>query len=114
MKMSRKKKKYHNKELFRCDCIENKELIRKEWDKYKNKNAILIDVRSKQEYEEGHIDGAISMPYYEIYKRANKELLDKKQKIILYCNTGSRSKRAKQILKKMNYINVEEICKKDK
>ena len=106
-------KKYFGKNLFRCDCIENKELIEKIWNKYKIKNAILIDVRSRQEYKEGHIEGAISIPYYEIYKRSEKELKNKSQKIILYCNTGSRSKRAEKILKQKGYNNVKQICKKD-
>ena len=104
-------KKVFDKVLFRCDCIESKKLIEKEWEKYKKNNAVLIDVRSLQEYEEGHIAGAISIPYYEIEKRSNQELKDKEQKIILYCNTGSRSKKAAKILRKLGYKQVKEICR---
>ena len=68
----------------------------------------MVDVRSSQEFAEGHISGAISIPYYEIEKRANMELRDKTQEIILYCSTGTRTKKAMKILKRMGYINVRE------
>lgn len=68
--------------------------------------AVLIDVRSKQEYEEGHIIGAISIPEYEMRKRAKIELLDNKQEIIVYCSSGSRSKKAKKLLNQLGYENV--------
>ena len=54
-------------------------------EKQKEPNAILIDVRSPQEYEEKHIDGAICLPYYEIQAKAEKMLSKKDDLIILYC-----------------------------
>ena len=95
---------------YRCDCIENKKRIEKEWNNYKNKGALLIDVRSKQEFQEGHIEGAISIPYYEISKRAENEISNKSKIIFLYCNTGRRSKKASIILKRLGYNNVKIIC----
>ncbi len=95
---------------MRCSCIEDKELIEREWNKYKKQKAILIDVRSEQEFSEEHIKGAISIPYYELPRRAKQELIDKNKKIILYCNTGVRSKKAENILRKMSYKNVSSIC----
>ena len=68
--------------------------------------AILIDVRSKQEYEEGHIQGAINIPDYEIVRRVEKEISKKNQSIVLYCQYGSRSKDAYIKMKKMGYTNV--------
>ena len=68
--------------------------------------SILIDVRSPQEYKEGHIDGAICMPEYELIKRSKKELKNKNQTIILYCSSGSRSRKAKKQLEKLGYTNV--------
>ncbi len=105
--MSNNKRNIFSEKLFRCECIENKEMIEKEWNKCKLSGAILIDVRSIQEFKEGHINGAISIPYYELYKRAKEELRNKNQEIMLYCNTGSRSKRAKVILEKLGYNNVK-------
>lgn len=107
------KQNYGNKRLkqfFRCACIENKKLIEEEWEKYKYNNAILIDVRSKQEYKEGHIVGAISIPYYELWKKASEQIKNRNTKIIIYCNTGNRAKKAEKILKKLGYINIDRVC----
>ena len=106
-------KNYDNKRLkqfSRCECIEDKKLIEEEWKKYKHDNAILIDVRSKQEYKEGHIAEAISIPYYELWKKASEQIKDKNTKIIIYCNTGSRAKKAEKILKKLGYTNIDRVC----
>ncbi len=68
--------------------------------------AKLVDVRSPQEYQEGHLNGAISIPEYELTKKAQEFLKNKDEMIILYCSTGSRSKKALKILKKIGYQNV--------
>ena len=107
------KQNYNNEkleQLCRCECIENKKIIEGEWERYKNNGAILIDVRSRQEYKEGHITGAISIPYYELWKKASEQIKDKDTKIIIYCNTGSRTKKAEKILRKLGYINIDRVC----
>lgn len=71
-----------------------------------NDNVILLDVRSPQEFEEGHLDGAINIPTYEIYSKAQKILTDKDAIIIAYCTLGVRSKNVIKILKKMGYKNL--------
>ena len=73
-----------------------------------NNNAILLDVRSKQEYEEGHINGSINIPVYELEKTA-KIKLNKESIIIVYCSAGVRSKRAVQTLRKLGYKNIYNI-----
>ena len=105
-------KRFFKNKFFRCDCIEDKKKIEEEWEHYKNQKAILIDVRSIQEFNEGHIEGAICIPYYELYKRIELETEGKEQMIILYCNTGSRSKKAAHILRKLGYKNIDEVCKR--
>lgn len=72
-------------------------------------NAILIDVRSVQEYREYHIDGAICIPHFEIQNRIEKEVTNKNAIIILYCQSGIRSKKAMEILEKKGYQNVYHI-----
>ncbi len=72
-------------------------------------NAILIDVRSKQEYDEYHIDGAICIPHYEIQSRIKKEIPNKNALIILYCQSGMRSERAMKILLMLGYENVYHV-----
>ena len=72
-------------------------------------NAVLIDVRSNQEYKEYHIDGAICMPHYEIQNKIEQVIQDKNTLIILYCQSGIRSKKAMEILLKKGYQNVYHI-----
>lgn len=71
-----------------------------------NNNVFLVDVRSSQEYEEGHLRGAISIPNYEIEDKIEKIIPDKKSIIILYCQTGRRSENAVEVLEKIGYTNV--------
>lgn len=71
-----------------------------------NKGAIIVDVRSSQEYQEGHICGAINIPEYEINCNIDKFLPDKEKEIVLYCSSGIRSKDAYKKLKKIGYKNV--------
>ena len=70
---------------------------------------IIIDARTQSEYDEGHIPGAILIPEYEIVNRAEKELPDKKQLILVYCRSGRRSKIAAEELVKLGYTNVKEF-----
>ena len=68
--------------------------------------AIIIDVRSPQEYKEGHINGAILIPEYELKRDADKFLPNKEEVIVVYCSTGMRSKKAQKELKEKGYKNV--------
>lgn len=70
---------------------------------------IIIDSRERYEYDEGHIPGAILIPYGEITDRAEKELPDKDQLILVYCRSGRRSKIAAEELVKLGYTNVKEF-----
>ena len=70
---------------------------------------IIIDARTQEEYDEGHIPGAILIPEYEIADRADKELPDKDQLILVYCRSGRRSKIAAEELVKIGYTNVKEF-----
>ena len=70
---------------------------------------IIIDARTQSEYDEGHIPGAILIPEYEIADRAEKELPDKNQLILVYCRSGRRSKIAAEELVKIGYTNVKEF-----
>ena len=68
--------------------------------------AIIIDVRSNQEYREGHLQGAINIPDFEISKRIQKEVPKKNQMIIVYCQYGGRSRNVIEIMNKMGYTNI--------
>ena len=70
---------------------------------------IIIDARTQEEYDQGHIPGAIMIPEYEISDRAEKELPYKDQLILVYCRSGRRSKIAAEELVKLGYTNVKEF-----
>ena len=70
---------------------------------------IIIDARTQEEYDQGHIPGAILIPEYEIADCAEKELHDKNQLILVYCRSGRRSKIAAEELVKLGYTNVKEF-----
>ena len=70
---------------------------------------IIVDARTEEEYAEGHIPGAILIPEYEIADRAQSELPDKDQLILVYCRSGRRSKIASQALADLGYTNVKEF-----
>ena len=70
---------------------------------------IIVDAREQSEYDEGHIKGAIVIPYTEIEQKAEEMLPDKEQLILVYCRSGRRSKIAAQSLANMGYTNVKEF-----
>ena len=86
-----------------------KDITKEEMQKYIMQGAIVIDVRSPQEYREGHINGAICIPDYQIKKEINKYVNNKETVIILYCSTGHRSQKAQKILENMGYKNVYNV-----
>ena len=63
-------------------------------------NYIIVDVRTKEEYESSHIKDAINIPYDEIDESTN---LDKNVKILVYCQSGNRSKKAFVSLTNLGY-----------
>ena len=73
------------------------------------KDYVIIDARTEEEFAEGHIEDAILIPEYEIAERAEKELPDKDALILVYCRSGRRSKIASEELVKLGYTNVKEF-----
>ena len=72
-------------------------------------NYVILDVRTEEEFAEKRIAGAILIPYDEIEARAEGELADKAQLILVYCRSGRRSKIAAETLAKLGYTNVKEF-----
>ena len=70
---------------------------------------IILDVREQEEYDSGHIPGAILIPYTEIENKAKEMLPDKDAQILVYCRSGRRSKIAAKSLLKLGYTNVKEF-----
>ena len=69
----------------------------------------LIDARTESEFAEGHIEGAVLIPEYEIIVRAESEIPQKDALILVYCRSGRRSKIASEALVKLGYTNVKEF-----
>lgn len=70
---------------------------------------ILLDVRTRAEYDSGHIPGAICIPNEDIGTTPPAELPDLNQMILVYCRSGNRSKQASQKLADMGYTDVREF-----
>ena len=70
---------------------------------------VILDVRTQEEFDAGHIPGAILIPNTEIAERAEQELPDKDQLLLVYCRSGNRSKQASQILVELGYTNIQEF-----
>ena len=70
---------------------------------------ILLDTRTQEEYDQSHIPGALLIPHTEIAQRAEEELPDKDQVILVYCRSGNRSKQASEVLAELGYTNVKEF-----
>ena len=70
---------------------------------------ILLDVRTKEEYESGYIPGAINIPLSDINENVVSSLPDKSQMILVYCRSGNRSRQASDKLSKLGYTNIREI-----
>ena len=70
---------------------------------------IILDVRTQEEYDQGHIPGAIVISHEEIGDKAEGVLTDKDQLILVYCRSGRRSKLAAEVLLELGYTNIKEF-----
>ena len=70
---------------------------------------VILDTRTEEEYETGHIPGAIVISHEQIKEKAEQVLTDKDQLILVYCRSGRRSKLAAQDLVDLGYTNVKEF-----
>lgn len=66
--------------------------------------AVLIDVRSYEEYDSGHIEGSINIPLDQL--EFEMRSFNQNQNMVFYCRSGNRSSRATEALKSFGYTNV--------
>lgn len=93
----------------RCRCNRNLEVREIDYQELVQRvktGAVLLDVRSPQEYREGHLEGAILVPDYEIMGKIENKIKNKEQEIVLYCRSGSRAKRAYNVMDRLGYKNM--------
>ena len=70
---------------------------------------LILDVRTREEYEQGHIPGAVCVPNESIGSGELSALPRKDQLILIYCRSGNRSKQAAQKLADAGYTNIVEF-----
>lgn len=75
----------------------------------KEKDFVVVDVRTPEEYEAGHLEGSLLVPLDTIDRNAGNVLTDKNKKLFVYCRTGRRSAEAVGKLRSMGYTNVYDI-----
>lgn len=70
--------------------------------------ALLVDVRTPEEFSAGHLEGAVNVPLAELERRV-ADLGDPSRSIVLYCRSGARSGRAKRLLEQRNFTDVRDV-----
>ena len=93
--------------LLLTSCLFNKKSMSQNlsWQKIRA-GALVVDARSPREYENGHMQGAVNIPYRELDKHMNKLGGDKTRPIVAYCLSGHRSAAIKEALEAKGYTNV--------
>lgn len=75
-------------------------------DRLIKRGAVLVDVREPEEYERGHLAGAVNLPYYDLHALAGRYFKDKSTPLIVYCAFGKRSRQAQKSLAYMGYQEI--------
>lgn len=70
------------------------------------RGALLVDVRSAQEFSEGHVEGAINIPHLDVEKRLSEFGENRDRDIVLYCRSGHRAGLAQQSLQALGFTHV--------
>lgn len=70
------------------------------------KDAVLLDLRDDKDFKKSSLENAVNIPMDEFEEKVSQQIKDKDQEVLLYCNTGTRTSEASQILEKNGYTNV--------
>ncbi len=88
--------------ITKVTCTKMKELMT-------DSKAVLVDVRSKEEYEEGHLDNAKNKPLTKLDELKDVDKIDLDTPLIVYCKSGVRSSEAAKELLKMGYKKIYDL-----
>jgi len=89
--------------LFMSGCSNENQL--KAWNMIEQ-GALIVDVRTPGEFKSGHLPGAKLIPINQVSARINEFGADKNKPVVVYCQSGSRSGKAENILKQNGFTNV--------
>ena len=73
------------------------------------KSSMIIDVRTQNEWESGHLNKAIHLPLDAFESGIESLVKDKDAKVYLYCRSGNRSGKALKIMQKLGYTNAANV-----
>lgn len=73
------------------------------------RGAVLLDVRTPQEFAAGHIDGARNIPVQELEQKLSALPAQKSAPIVVYCRSGARSAKAASVLRNAGYTEVHDL-----
>ena len=74
-----------------------------------NKDILLIDVRTPEEFASGHLENAVNMNYFDSDFDAQLKTLDKNKTVYLYCKSGRRSANAAEKLEDMGFVKIYDL-----
>ena len=74
-----------------------------------NKDIVLIDVRTPEEFASGHLENAVNMNYFDSDFKAQFKTLDKNKAVYLYCKSGRRSANAAEKLEDMGFVKIYDL-----
>ncbi len=81
----------------------------KEAAEYVRRGAMIVDVRTPEEFARGHLSQSFNMPAEEVDHLLPNKVKDKERIILVHCQSGMRSKKAKEALEKIGYKNVYDM-----
>ncbi len=90
-------------------CTQTKSMSITELTPQNLENAVLIDVRTPEEYAEGHLDNAININWYDENFMNEFKTIEKEKPIYVYCKIGGRSASAAEMLNSSGYKNVTDL-----
>ncbi|MBT8320843.1 MAG: rhodanese-like domain-containing protein [Eudoraea sp.] len=73
-------------------------------------NAVLLDVRTPEEFAEGHLEGAVNMDWYQANFAKQLEAIGKGDKVYVYCKKGGRSAEAANLMDSLGYKKVVDLA----
>lgn len=85
---------------------DNIEVVAETFDSKNWEKVTIIDIRTPEEFEEGHLEGAVNIDFYEDSFVSELDSLDKDDEVLIYCRSGNRSGQASEIMQELGFTNI--------